>query len=243
MTPRGQVWRTALYRANGLARLALYRSRLATRLLYGVWMDPHGTISFWELGTLAMQRALRRDLRDGMRVLEVGTGPYGVLANWALSRWSLDLVATDVDEQWVAHAALTARRNARTLDARCGDLFEGIDGSFDVVWFVPPIAPAATVDREIRRRGPGGAEDVRRERLRTCGGELGWELMDRFLAGVGARLGPAGRVYLSVNRHHQPDGTVTALLPRHGLALLYERRWRLPPYSVYVAGRCAGSSA
>jgi methylase of polypeptide subunit release factors len=241
MKPPEHSWRTTLYRANALARRILYRSRLATRLLYGSWMDPYRAISFWELGTLALQRALRRDLRDGMRVLEIGTGPYGVLALWVLSRWSLELVATDVDEQLVAHALHTARRNALKLDVRCCDLFEGVEGSFDVIWFCPPFTPTGTVDAEIRRRRTAEAEEIRLQRLRACGGERGWELMDRFLAGAPARLAPEGRVYLSVNRHHQPDGTVAAMLPRHGLALLDERRWRLPPYSVYVARKAAGS--
>src|SRR5262249_23243328 len=83
---RGRWWRAGLYRANALARRVIYRSRLATRLLYGIRADPYRSISFWELGTLAMRRALGRELREGMRALEVGTGPYAVLALWALSR-------------------------------------------------------------------------------------------------------------------------------------------------------------
>jgi methylase of polypeptide subunit release factors len=239
VTPRERMWRTTLYRANSLARRVVYRSRFVTRLLYGGWMEPHRSVSFWELCTLAMQRALRRDLRDGMRVLEIGTGPYGVLALWALSTWSLDLVATDVDEESVAHAVRTAQANGLKLDARCCDLLEGIEGDFDLIWFVPPVTPAETVDAEIKRCLTVGTEEARLARLRSCGGARGWELTDRFLAGVPARLRRRGRVYLSVNRHHQPDGTVAALLPRHGLALLDERRWRLPPYSVYVARKAA----
>jgi methylase of polypeptide subunit release factors len=241
VTPHGPTWPIALYRANALARRVLYRSRPATRLLFGTWMSPCGAISFWELGTLAMQRALRRDLRDGLRVLEVGTGPYAVLALWALSTWSLDLLATDVDEVSVAHAVRTARQNALLLDARCCDLLEGVREAFDVIWFVPPVASAEMVDAELRRRRHAAAEEIARERARSCGGERGWELMDRFLAEAPARLRPQGRLYLSVNRHHQPDGVVAGLLARHGLALLSERRWRLPPYSVYVAGKAAGA--
>src|SRR5262249_18804888 len=177
----------------------IYRSRLATRLLYGIRADPYRSISFWELGTLAMQRALGRELRQGMRALEVGTGPYAVLALWALSRWSLELVATDVAEPLVAHARRTGGRNGLTLDARCCDLFEGLEGDFDLVWFVPPVAPAEMVDGEIRRRGIAAPEQIHLERLRSSGGERGWELMDRFLAGAAARLGPTGRLFVSVN--------------------------------------------
>jgi methylase of polypeptide subunit release factors len=130
-----------------------------------------------------------------MRALEVGTGPYAVLALWALSRWPLDLVATDVAEALVAHALETARRNGLTLDARC-DLFEGIEGDFDLVWFVPPVAPAEMVEREIRRRRIAAPEQIRLERLRSSGGERWWELMERFLAGAAARLGPTGRLFL-----------------------------------------------
>jgi methylase of polypeptide subunit release factors len=223
-----------LYRANAEARRIVYRSRTATRILYGSRMDPFWAISYWELGTLAMRQALRRDLKDGQRVLEIGTGPYAVLALWALSRWSLALLATDVDEQVVAHARHTAARNGRGLDVRSSDLFAAVEGHFDVIFFIPPFTPTATVDAGLGQRRLS-EEQLRLERLRSRGGERGFELLDRFLAGAPAHLAPGGRVYLAVSRHHHPDGTVESLLPRHGLALVDERRWRLLPYSVYVA--------
>ena len=214
------------FRANALARRFVYRSPLVARLLYGARFEPYQAISFWELGSLAMREALRRDLRAGMRALEIGTGPYATLALWAQARWPLELTATEIDEDWAAWARRHVRANHGAVDVRCCDLFDGIDGTFDAIWFVAPYTPAAT----FAEQAAGVDDDARAKlRVRTCGGDQGWELIDRYLAGVRTRLRPGGRAYFSVNRVHQRLDTLRGLVEQHGLRVVRETQLPVVP--------------
>jgi len=222
---QGGVVRRALFALNAIARAHVYRSTRVARVLWNARVEPEGDISVWELGTLALARALRRELKDGLRALELGTGPYAVLSLWAASRWRLALTATEIDPAWAEAARRAVAANRARVDVRCADLFDGLHERYDVVWFVPPFTPAATVDRQIADP---------RARVRTCGGEHGWEVIDRFLAGVGAHLAPGGRACFVVSRVHQPLDTIRALIHKRGLRVVREHRMTPLPYVTFV---------
>jgi glycosyltransferase involved in cell wall biosynthesis len=225
----------ALFAANAAARRLIYRSPRATALIWGARVERHGATSFWELGSLAIRRTLRRELRDGLRALEIGTGPHALVAVWAARRWRLDLVATDIDPAVADAAARTASANRARIDIRCSDLFGQITGRFDAIWFVPPFTPAATFAAQ------GGELADPSARWRTCGGERGWETIDRFLDGVDDHLTPAGRAYFVVNTVHQPVATMRALVARHGMAIAREDRLPWLPYVTFVVVPRAGA--
>lgn len=217
-----------LFRGNAIARRLLYRSRLVARALYGAGLEPYADVSFWELGSVAMRQALARDLRDGMRALEIGTGPYAILSLWAAARWRLDLTATEIDEDWAAWARRCARENRARIEIRCTDLFEGIDGRFDAIWFVPPFTPATTFAAQAATAAD--ADGARKARLRTCGGEHGWETIAAYLQGAGPRLTPGGRAYFCFNRVHQDLERMRALVAGAGLRVVGEAALPVLPY-------------
>ena len=205
-----------LIRGNDVLRRVLYRSTRATRLLTGLDLEPARSTTYFELGTLAMARALRDVLRPGMRVADVGTGPYAILSLWALRRWDLDVVASEVHPPWVEHARRMAERNGLTLDVRCCDLLSDVEPGLDVTWFVPPFIPEAVFARELEMAGlddPVAAEELR---LRTCGGVEGWELVDRWFAQAAERLAPGGRAITVVNEAHLPSQSLVDLAAQRG---------------------------
>jgi release factor glutamine methyltransferase len=119
-------------------------------------------------------RALLDEVRATDRVLDVGTG-CGVNAVLA-ARTAVDVTAVDLNPA----AVEAARRNASSHDVadrvvvREGDLFDGLDGRFDLVVFDPPFrwfAPADLLDAAITDEG-----------YRTLGRFVA-ELPDRLAAG------------------------------------------------------------
>jgi release factor glutamine methyltransferase len=84
-------------------------------------------------------QAVAREARPGLRVLDMGTGS-GVSALLA-ARAGSDVVAVDVNPEAVACARANAERNG--LSDRVtfvhGDLFEGVEGDFDLIIFDPPF--------------------------------------------------------------------------------------------------------
>lgn len=234
----GRTQRTLLFKrmvqVNNLLRKFVYRSPFAARRLFNCELRRFGNVSFWELGTLAMRKALVGSLRDGMRALEIGTGPYAILSVWAAIRWRLDLTATDVDQSWVEWARASARTNQVKLNITESDLFSCIRGAFDAVWFVPPHTPEATFEAQVKWADLIDPAEIEPLRLRSCGGKLGWEIIDRFYLGVPRHLKSGGRAFLAISLAQQRDDVIKSLIARHKQKLCAEVSLRLLPYRVYV---------
>lgn len=75
---------------------------------------------------------LERVLAPGMSMLDVGCGS-GILAIAAKKLGSGETVAVDIDPLAVRVAGENAALNGVSLDLRCGDLTEQVDGVFDII--------------------------------------------------------------------------------------------------------------
>jgi release factor glutamine methyltransferase len=117
------------------------------------------------------------DPRD--RVLDMGTG-CGVNALLA-ARNARDVTGVDINPHAVAAATANALRNglADRTTFVVGDLFEAVDGAFDLVIFDPPFRwfrPADLLDAAIT--------------------DEGYDTLRRFMGGIDRWLTPNGRVLL-----------------------------------------------
>jgi release factor glutamine methyltransferase len=84
-------------------------------------------------------QAVASEVRQGLRVLDMGTG-CGVSALLA-ARAGSDVVAVDVNAKAVECARANAERNALSdqITFAHGDLFQGVEGNFDLIIFDPPF--------------------------------------------------------------------------------------------------------
>ncbi|MBI2582630.1 methyltransferase [Candidatus Woesearchaeota archaeon] len=113
------------------------------------------------------------------RVLDVGTGS-GIQALTAMGVPSVrEVVAVDVNQNAVESLQdeLT-KRKIRKVKVLQSDLFENVEGHFNVIIFNPPYLP----------------EDKGVEDKAIYGGKKGWEVSDRFFQGVSNYLFPEGTV-------------------------------------------------
>lgn len=129
--------------------------------------------------TWLLLEAAQKELCQGDRVLEVGTGSGYIAA--ALAR-DADVVATDINP----HAVTAARSEAVTTIR--ADLFAGIRGPFDLVIFNPPYLPTREEER---------IDDWLEYAL--DGGETGREVIERFTEDVHRVLAPAARILIIVS--------------------------------------------
>jgi release factor glutamine methyltransferase len=161
------------------AAYAEIRASLPARVTHlGVDLEvPEGV--FPPAPLTAMGEAILAEVRPGDRVLDMGSGS-GVNAILA-ARVSRDVVVVgvDVNPAAVAAAAANAERNGvadRTMFLE-SDLFERVDGHFDLVVFDPPF-------RWFRPR----------DALEAAMTDEGYRTLGRFVGQVGRHLREGGRV-------------------------------------------------
>jgi release factor glutamine methyltransferase len=124
-------------------------------------------------------RAVLDEVRAGDRVLDMGTGS-GVNAILAARR-SDNVTGVDVNPFAIAAAMANAERNGVAGRIRFfeSDLFERVDGPFDMIVFDPPF-------RWFRPR----------DMLERAFADENYETLTRFMTDVPDRLAPGGRVLL-----------------------------------------------
>ena len=94
------------------------------------------------------------------KVLDVGTGS-GVLAETALEN-TKDVLALDINDESIEYC------KKKNINAIQSDLFQNINGKFDLIIFNPPYLP----------KNEEEDEDLN---LMVAGGEKGYEVIERFL--------------------------------------------------------------
>lgn len=99
------------------------------------------------------------------RVLDMGTGT-GILAVEA-SKYSKEVVAVDINKEAIEYAK-EKNKKMKNIEWKVSNLFENVDGKFDLIIFNPPYLPKEE-------------NEPKELSLSICGGERGYELLFRFL--------------------------------------------------------------
>lgn len=133
-----------------------------------------------EQDTYLLLKAALAEVRPSDLVLEIGCGSGFVSRE--LEGIALSILATDINP----HAVLAAK--ALGVDVVRADLFQGINGRFDLILFNPPYLP--TVPEERTGQWIDYALD---------GGEDGREVIALFLKDLMSHLRPAGRALLLIS--------------------------------------------
>jgi release factor glutamine methyltransferase len=134
--------------------------------------------------TELLVRSIR--LRKGERVLEIGTGT-GIIAIHC-AKHGCRVTATDVVAEALELARENAQQNTVDVDLLEGDMFEPVEGRFDVIIFNPPYLPTAP-------------EDLTHSPLDRAldGGPDGTDVTIRFLEQLDQYLTDEGRAYIVVS--------------------------------------------
>ncbi|MFB6145302.1 MAG: HemK2/MTQ2 family protein methyltransferase [Candidatus Nanohaloarchaea archaeon] len=140
---------------------------------------------------------------EGKKCLEIGTGS-GILAVTMAAKGA-DVAAVDINPEAVEAVKERAAEAGLDVDAFQSDLFDEVDGRFDLVVFNPPYLPG--------EKGVGDEEIWR-------GGEKGTELTRNFLDAVDNYLEDNGFAIVVISLHADKD----ELVEEYGLEVLDERK-------------------
>lgn len=125
-------------------------------------------------------KAILREVKESDRVLDMGTGS-GINGILAASK-STNVVAVDVNPAAVECAKRNAELNgvASRIDVRDSDLFQNVEGKFDLILFDPPFRWFKP--RDMRERGTA---------------DENYQTLTAFLHEVKQYLNPDGRILLN----------------------------------------------
>lgn len=136
--------------------------------------------------TFLLIEVLKEELSKEDKVLDMGTGT-GIVAMVAADRCK-EVVGTDVNRKAVELARKNTSDNSiDNVNFLHSNLFEEVEGRFDLVAFNPPYLPGSEDERSME-----GSEQ-------WFGGEDGSEAIDRFSEEVKDYLSEEGRIILLVS--------------------------------------------
>lgn len=170
-----------LHEAGRSADLELVR-----RLIEAIGEIPDSVYSPSD-DSFLMLDALSRTQLQLKKVLDVGTGS-GIVGLYCALRGA-QVTVTDIDRNALVKAGVAAEKlevNVRTI---LSDMFENVQGRFDIITFNPPYLPSDRVE--------DGTVD---------GGWMGKAVVDRFLRDAVDHLEESGELFLllsSLNDSHR----------------------------------------
>lgn len=132
--------------------------------------------------------------KEGLKVLDLGTGTGAIVIALAKFLVGGELSAVDIDEETLQLATENAEMNdvREEISFILSDWFEEVEGEFDLIVSNPPYVSASELeelDPQITDHEPRRALD---------GGEGGLEEIDRILKAAPPYLNPEGRLYLEI---------------------------------------------
>lgn len=170
------------------------------------YVDEHVLIP--RLDTEILIEQAQKRLKPGMRLLDLCTGSGCVLISLLLAVEDLHGAGSDVSEDALAVARRNLEQYDREAQLLCGDLFEPVEGKFDVITANPPYIPSSVVDslsEEVREHEP---------RLALDGGEDGLSFYRRIVREAPTYLNDGGVLLIEIG-YDQGDA-LRSLLAAHG---------------------------
>lgn len=158
---------------------------LGRREFWGMELEVSPAALIPRPDTETLVAAVLPHIRDGMEVLDVGTGCGAVALAIAAERPAARVTATDIDPQCVALCRRNAARLGLRLNTAVADGLEGLPRSFDMIVSNPPYV--ADDDPHLR------VGDLRCEPRRALvGGPDGLDFIARLVREAPDRLRPGG---------------------------------------------------
>lgn len=132
-------------------------------------------------------------IKKGEKFLDMGSGCgiQGILA----AKRGAGVVACDISTQAVECAGHNAVKNAVRMDVRRSDLFQRVEGTFDLIAFNPPYLPSDPMEASALKASSAD-KDRDAETLAWDGGKTGREVASKFISRCVEHLESGGRVLL-----------------------------------------------
>ena len=165
------------------------------------------------------------EVKPGERFLEMGCGS-GLISLHA-AKAGAEVTAADINPFAVECTRRNASRNNLRVKTIESNLFERVEGDFDVIVFNPPYLPEET-------RSTSWIEKS------WSGGEEGSEVAVQFLDAAWKHLLPGGRVYIILSSIGGFTAALKSAKPRYDSEILEEKKMFFESIYAYKFRRKSG---
>jgi len=197
-----------------------------TKILFGVKVGG-GQRIHWDFTTLALKRCILKQVQPGYGVLEIGTGPYAILAIMLAKRLECNILACDINEGHVREARKIVELNRVGVEVISSDLFGNISGEFDIIFFNSVYIPRA-IGRRI------GVDRWHEVDTDWCGGDSGTEVIERFIRDAHPHLKENGEILLGYNPKYLREELVVSLCKKNNYLITERYISAFNPSVVYI---------
>ncbi len=149
-----------------------------------------------------------RYVNDGMKVLDVCTGTGCIIISLAAYKNDLEARGCDISEEAILLARENAVRNRAEVDFVLSDLYENIEGKYDVIISNPPYIAGPVIDtlmEEVKDHEP---------RIALDGGDDGLDFYRRLIDGADEKLLPGGMLFFEIG--YDQGEAVSSMMRDHG---------------------------
>ena len=188
---------------------------------------------FWDNTTVSMKSPLLAFVKDGMKILEIGTGPSSTLSRFlAKHKSNLAITATDISKIFLYTASMygSCPETNSIIKYVNTNLTSNLNDTYNLIFMNPPYVSSTDLNSI-------GIYEGSAEYQAGFGGSDGGTVIAEFLKQCPEVLEKNGTVILGINNRYFPDSEVIKLINKSELFLIrrYYKESQVPPFSqVYI---------
>lgn len=201
-------------------RETIASSRTVTRLIFNVDIpfgrDSYDNKLYWDLTTPVLKKSIFKYARNSQRILEIGTGGFGILSISLAKHVNAEITAVDINPVLVTSARGVAEFNNVDITIKESDMFRDVRGAFDIVFWNLPYVPTGygakfynVKESDIKKAGAAGWD----------GGTEGTDILRSFLRAAPRMITENGLIIAGLNTFYIPVPRVKSIIDENALEL------------------------
>jgi len=194
--------------------------------LFGIHYKNDTYGGYWDWVTLKIRNYLRQNKHKLTSLLDLGTGPYGILSFYTHKlNNNCTVVGADYCKELIEN--VNAINTSGKIQFIHSDLFKNISEKYDFIIFNAPY-----IDQNF-----GEKLGILKDELsikRWSGGQNGIETISSFLVNVKNHLNSGGECVLGVNGFYVKDNHIKGLIEKANLKLSSVSRNRFTKANIYI---------
>jgi len=191
-------------------------SHFLINLLFNVKIHKRLVVDF-DMTTLVIKYAVRKEIRGKCKVLEMGIGTGALISIYNAKRNNSLAIGADISERRVNQSKYISKLNNVNEEFITSDLFENISGKYDYIIFNPPYVPSRKgLNLELER-----SRHLSDDGLSWDGGEDGMRIISSFLKGAPDYLFDNAKIILGVQALYITKEKIAECLKNKSLKIKY----------------------